>query len=105
MSTTSYLSSAVERVMKFQEVIVRAIEGRYQAAEILGISDRQKRRWKHRYDQKMKKKSGISVDNVPHYLAKNSFLSVYRKFQINERKKSGNSSYFLGVISWGVGSM
>jgi hypothetical protein len=40
----------------------------------------------------MKKKSGIFVDHVPNRLVKNSFLSVYRDFQINERKKSGNSS-------------
>jgi transposase len=40
--------------MKVQEVILRAIDGRlkwYQAAEILGISDRQMRRWKHRYER------------------------------------------------------
>ena len=50
-----YPSSAVERAMKVQEVILRAIDGRlkwYQAAEILGISDRQMRRWKRRYDQR-----------------------------------------------------
>ena len=49
-----YPSSAVERAMKVQEVILRAIDGRlkwYQAAEILGISDRQMRRWKQRYEQ------------------------------------------------------
>ena len=49
-----YPSSAVERAMKVQEVILRAIDGRlkwYQAAEILGISDRQMRRWKHRYER------------------------------------------------------
>ncbi len=49
-----YPSSAVERAMKVQEVILRAIDGRlkwYQAAEILGISDRQMRRWKQRYDR------------------------------------------------------
>jgi transposase len=41
--------------MKVQEVILRAIDGRlkwYQAAEILGISDRQMRRWKQRYEQR-----------------------------------------------------
>ncbi len=49
-----YPSSAVERTMKVQEVILRAIDGRlkwYQAAEILGISDRQMRRWKRRYEK------------------------------------------------------
>jgi hypothetical protein len=39
----------------------------------------------------MKKKSGIFVDNLPSRLVKNSFLSVYRKFQKNKGEKSGNS--------------
>ena len=45
MDSGVYPASAVERAMKVQEVIVRAIDGRlkwYHAAEILGISDRQK---------------------------------------------------------------
>jgi transposase len=47
-------ASAMERAMKVQEVILRAMDGRlkwYQAAEILGISDRQMRRWKIRYER------------------------------------------------------
>ncbi len=55
MDSAVYPSSAVERAMKVQEVILRAIDGRlkwYQAAEILGISDRQMRRWKVRYEQR-----------------------------------------------------
>jgi transposase len=54
MLRTYYLSPAVERAMKIQEVILRAIAGRlkwYQAAQILGISDRQMRRWKRRYEK------------------------------------------------------
>jgi len=50
----TYPASAVERAMKVQEVILRAMDGRlkwYQAAEILGISDRQMRRWKQRYER------------------------------------------------------
>jgi len=46
--------SEVERVMKVQEVILRAMSGElkwYQAAEILGISDRQMRRWRRRYEE------------------------------------------------------
>jgi len=52
MGIGSYPASAVERAMKVQEVILRAMDGRlkwYQAAEILGISDRQMRRWRRRY--------------------------------------------------------
>ena len=54
MEPRAYPASAVERAMKVQEVILRAIDGRlkwYQAAEILGISDRQMRRWKRRYER------------------------------------------------------
>jgi transposase len=54
METTYNPSSALEPAMKVQEVILRVIDGRlkwYQAAEILGISDRQMRRWKGRYEE------------------------------------------------------
>jgi transposase len=47
-----YLEAAVERAMKMQEVILRAMAKRitwWQGAEILGISDRQMRRWHRRY--------------------------------------------------------
>lgn len=50
---TYYPEPALERAMKVQEVILRAISGQIlwcEAAEILGISDRQMRRWKRRYE-------------------------------------------------------
>ena len=50
---TCYGVTARERTMKFQEVILRAMAKKltwWQAAEILGISDRQMRRWKKRYE-------------------------------------------------------
>ena len=46
--------AVVERAMKMQEVILRAMAKRitwWQAAEIIGISDRQMRRWRRRYEQ------------------------------------------------------
>src|SRR5258708_5584583 len=46
--------AAVERMMKVREVILRALAKRitwWQAAEILGISDRSMRRWRERYQQ------------------------------------------------------
>ncbi len=49
-----YPESAVERAMKIQEVILRAMAKRIswcQAAEIIGISDRQIRRWYQRYQE------------------------------------------------------
>jgi len=49
-----YPMPAVERAMKVQAVILKAISGQlqwWQAAEILGISCRSMRRWKQRYQQ------------------------------------------------------
>ena len=49
-----YPEAAMERAMKVQEVMLRAIGKRitwWQAAEILGISCRSMRRWKWRYEQ------------------------------------------------------
>jgi transposase len=48
-----YPTRAVERALKIQEVILRAIDRRIlwsQAAEIIGISDRSMRRWRQRYE-------------------------------------------------------
>jgi transposase len=49
-----YSEAAVERAMKVQEVILRAMAKRitwWQAAEIVGISDRSMRRWRERYQE------------------------------------------------------
>jgi hypothetical protein len=46
-----YPKAAVERAIKVQEVILRATARKltwYQAAEIIGISGRQMRRWRER---------------------------------------------------------
>ena len=48
-----YSEAAVERTMKIQEVILRALAKKMtwlQAAEVIGITDRQRRRWKRRYE-------------------------------------------------------
>jgi len=48
-----YPGPAVERAMKVQEVILRAVSGQIawvQAAEIIGISPRQMLRWRQRYE-------------------------------------------------------
>src|SRR5437660_9984838 len=50
----SYPKAAMERAMKVQEVILRAMAKKitwWQAAEIIGISDRQMRRWRQRYEE------------------------------------------------------
>jgi len=49
-----YPEPALERAMKVQEVILRAISGQIlwmEAAEVLGVTDRQMRRWKRRYEE------------------------------------------------------
>src|SRR3989442_7239070 len=49
-----YRKAAVERAMKVQEVILRAMAKKitwWQAAEILGLSDRSMRRWRKRYEE------------------------------------------------------
>jgi transposase len=50
----SYTKAAMERAMKVQEVILRAMAKKitwWQAAEIIGISDRHMRRWRERYEE------------------------------------------------------
>jgi hypothetical protein len=45
------LSAEMERMMKVQEVILKAIAGTlrwWEAAEIIGVSDRTMRRWRER---------------------------------------------------------
>jgi transposase len=53
-SMESYSKAAMERAMKVQEVILRAMAKRltwWQAAEIIGISDRSMRRWRERLEE------------------------------------------------------
>jgi hypothetical protein len=49
-----YPMAALERTMKIQEVILRALAKKiswWQAAEIIGVTDRQMRRWHWRYQE------------------------------------------------------
>jgi transposase len=51
-SMEAYPRAAMERAMKVQDVMLQAMAKRitwWQAAEILGISDRHMRRWRERY--------------------------------------------------------
>src|ERR1700747_1242932 len=53
-SMKSYLRAAMERAMKVQEVILQAMAKKitwFQAAEIIGITDRHMRRWRKRYEE------------------------------------------------------
>jgi transposase len=50
----TYSRAAVERAMKIQEVILRAVAKKItwtQAGEIIGLCERQMRRWKERYEE------------------------------------------------------
>jgi hypothetical protein len=50
----SYLRAAMERAMKVQEGMLQAMAKKitwFQAAEIIGISDRHMRRWRERYEE------------------------------------------------------
>ena len=47
-------SAEMERMMKVQEVILKAMAGSLQwweAAEVMGVSDRTMRRWRERYQE------------------------------------------------------
>src|SRR6266481_8668185 len=53
-SMESCLRAAMERAMKVQEVMLQAMAKKitwFQAAEIIGISDRHMRRWRERYEE------------------------------------------------------
>jgi len=50
----TYPRAAVERAMKIQEVILQAVAKKIswtQAGEIIGLCERQMRRWKERYEE------------------------------------------------------
>jgi transposase len=54
VSMEFYSKAAMERAMKVQEVILQAMAKKitwFQAAEIIGISDRHMRRWRERYEE------------------------------------------------------
>jgi hypothetical protein len=91
----SYSKAAVERAMKIQEVILRAMAKKitwWQAAEILGFSDRHLRRIRERYQQfgyeSMfdKRRSQPSPKRVP-FATVEKVLALYREkyFDLNVR--------------------
>jgi hypothetical protein len=104
----SYSKAAMERAMKVQEVILRAMAKKiswWQAAEIIGISDRSMRRWRERleefgYDGLFDRRRGrpspkrvplATVDPTPPNLVGKLILP-------NEAKKS----FVISEFSWGV---
>lgn len=91
----AYPRAAVERAMKVQEVILRAMAKKitwWQAAEIIGISDRQMRRWRERYEERGydglidRRRGQPSQKRVPMEQAE-QVLELYREkyFDLNVR--------------------
>lgn len=90
-----YPRTAAERAMKLQEVLLRATSGKIswrQAAELIGISERQMRRWRTRYevegyqgllDRRRRKPSSRRVPKAQ----ADEVLSLYRDryFDLNVR--------------------
>ena len=91
----SYSKATMERAMKVQEVILRAMAKRitwWQAAEIMGISDRHMRRWRERYEEFGddglfdRRRGKPSPQRVPMALVE-QILGLYREkyFDLNVR--------------------
>jgi len=90
-----YPRTAAERAMKLQEVLLRATSGKikwWQAAELIGISERQMRRWRKRYEEQGyqglldRRRRKPSSKRVPKEQAE-EVLSLYRDryFDLNVR--------------------
>jgi transposase len=90
-----YPRTAAERAMKLQEVLLRATSGKikwWQAAELIGISERQMRRWRKRYEEQGyqglldRRRRKPSSRRVPKEQAE-AVLSLYRDryFDLNVR--------------------
>ena len=74
-SMDNYFEAAMERAMKVQDVILQALAKKitwYQAAEIIGISDRHMRRWQERYEE------GWFRGRSPHHSAQHDRNSPFR---------------------------
>ena len=89
-----YPRTAAERAMKLHEVLLRASAGKikwWQAAELIGISPRQLRRWRKRLEEQghkglLDRRAGHSRRRVPKTKAE-EVLSLYRDkyFDLNVR--------------------
>jgi transposase len=95
MSMENYPGAAVERAMKVEEVLLRATAGKimwWQAAEMIGIGDRQLRRLRKRYEDSgydglLDRRRGVpSSKRVAKSQAK-QVLDLYREqyFDLNVR--------------------
>src|SRR5450755_2467460 len=94
-----YSKAAMERAMKVQEVILRAMAKKltwWQATEIIGISDRQMRRWRERleefgYDGLFDRRRGQpSPKRVP--------LATVEQFEVTKCETANSPSYLRALI-------
>lgn len=94
-SGRTYTSSEMERMMKVQEVLLRAMAKKitwWQAAEIIGVSARTMRRWRERLEQDGydgladRRKGVVSPKRIPLELCE-TVLGLYREryFDLNIR--------------------
>jgi DNA invertase Pin-like site-specific DNA recombinase len=94
-----YPRTAAERAMKLQEVLLRPTAGKikwWQAAELIGISERQMRRWRKRFEEKghqglldlrLRKPSSR---RVPKEQAAEAVLSLYRDKYFDKKSRFGS---------------
>ena len=90
-----YPRTAVERAMKLEEVLLRATAGKikwWQAAEMIGISERQMRRWKKRYEASgfaglLDRRRGVPSRRRVSQAQAEQVVSLYREqyFDLNVR--------------------
>ena len=112
-SMAIYPQTAAERAMKLQEVLLRATSGKikwWQAAELIGISERQMRRWRKRLEDEGpqglldRRRRKPSSRRVPKEQAE-QVLSLYREkyFDLNVRhfhEKLGSQHQIRLSYSW-----
>jgi len=99
--------AAWERAMKVQEVILRAIAKQitwWQAAEIIGISDRQLRRWQRRYEEHGytglidRRRGRVSERQVPLTTVEEVLRLYKEQHEVEGRFRFLKSPYFVGPL-------
>src|ERR671918_2728331 len=98
--------AAWERAMKVQEVILRAIAKQitwWQAAEIIGISDRQLRRWQRRYEEHGytglidRRRRRVSERQVP-LATVEKVLQLYQEQYLGSCGRDGGQARFPALL-------
>ena len=103
-SMDSYPRAAMDRAMKVQDVMLQAMAKKitwWQAAEILGISDRHMRRWRERYEEvartgeggngassTYREKNGTTCTTVFQSIGRGTASGI--AFSRDERSQTGN---------------